>query len=185
MSSRCPLCKIKLEDLYTWKDPKSTLIALAIFNFSFVFIKCLNLSTVSLILTSLLYFTIFKLIIANFVGEQSGNASKNEIKEETVTKMYTFLYDSINKTIDEVRAICLLNDKANSLRKIILLVLIRWISSFFSSATFIVLLLDVLVLLNYGNMYNIMKETVSTVLEQIGRIINEKIPKYSEPPKFQ
>lgn len=185
MSSRCPLCNIKLEDLYTWKDPKKTLIALAIFNFSFIFIKCLNISTISLILNSLIYFTIFKLIMANFAGEQSNSASKNEIKEETITKMYTFLYDTINKTIDEVRAICLLSDKGNTLRKIILLVLVRWISSFFSTMTFIVLMVDVLILLNYGNMYNIMKETVSTVLEQIGRIINEKIPKYSEPPKFQ
>ena len=103
MSSRCPLCNIKLEDLYTWKDPKKTLIALAIFNFSFIFIKCLNISTISLILNSLIYFTIFKLIMVNCVGEQCSTASKNEIKEETVTKMYTFLYDTINKTIDDIK----------------------------------------------------------------------------------
>ena len=184
MSTKCPCC---FKDILTWTNPKKTLISLVIFNFLFLFLNYLQISAISLIFTGLLYFAVYKLIKFHLFPSKNltCNNTPCEIKQETITKIYLFIYDKLNRYIDEFRSLCLLTDKAATLRKLCLLIILRWISSFFSSATLIILIIDGFVLLHYGNMGNIVKETINTILSQIARIVNENIPKYSEPPKYE
>lgn len=184
MSTKCPCC---FKDLLSWTNPKKTLIFLVTFNFFFLFLKYLQISTISLIFTGLLYFSVYKLIQFQFFSNKNLTCCNIpcEIKQETISKIYLFIYDKLNRYIDEFRSLCLLTDKAATLRKLCLLIFLRWISSFFSSVTLIILIIDGIFILHYENMGNIVKETINTVLTQIARIVNEIIPKYSEPPKYE
>lgn len=184
MSTKCP-CFFK--DLLSWTNPKKTVIFLVIFNFSFLFLNYLQISTISLIFTGLLYFSVYKLIKFQFFSNKNPACCSTpcEIKQETITKIYLFIYDKVNRYIDEFRSLCLLTDKAATLRKLCLLIILRWISSFISSVTFIILIIDGFFILHYENMRNIVKETINTVLCHISKFVNETIPKYSEPPKYE
>jgi len=166
MSDSCCDCSKEI-----WKDPKKTICFLVCFNITYFYLKYNQTGLISFCLTLILYSIIICICVKKFDISYCKINCCNDLEnpEEKLKKNEECILKGINKINDIIEM------KENADYKIIgFCILMIFIGETFSSLTVFVLCVNIFVLINYGNVKDLIKQNY----EKYSKMIIDKIPKY-------
>jgi hypothetical protein len=176
--------KCEFDDICNWKDPKKTIYFLIYLNLSHLFYLYFKPSLISLIVQSIFYHTLiatlcekFNVKLPNIFCHKICNEEQDIQKE--AEKCYINTYDNVNKILNKLRDMILLND----LKIIYLILSCIIIITFFShltSVTVIILAINLYFLITYLKKNEKLTQKLEKSVENIKNIIENKIPKYKK-----